>query len=576
MPLVNVTGATHTSPHCIRVDFDGQLRNNAALRDIANYQVRDIGLVTSATILGIYVPTAQAQEFVGPAPDGGAPESVYIVMEEELYTFLGASIQVDIDNANPAVDPVDYYDTLVLGVATATLTASPTIAQTYGTDDGLRTGEGFSEFAKLGKAKFRSTNTNNYGIAELIGKLADFSSGGLIAELLTNIDGPLDTDVEIPPTFGPGGFALPDPATPGIGDTITLSRIPSHVDKLWGPCDGVNTLFRASIHFDPFSCVIYRVPNPLGTDPGGELELYEWFAPTSGTDRLIRTTEAPPIGSSLIAIYKPRNSLYRIGHEILACMDIDASANTALIIGRANLCTDLEEHAIGDTIEDVWATSFVGRARYSLFAFGAHGRPLEYIAHDRGVPHSDNPRMSFTELRRAIFNTSSQMRGTPGSAILALRYVFPDVWPYIIVDEDPRWPGCLTIWYSTEAIGDIGGVWADAPGVEPWETWLDHLAYMDGFPMDLYTETYFRDPITDVTYDGDYFLEDGADDPELWPFPVVVSGPAALTLGSPAPSLPDPYWVSDAYRNFIIRPKALDRVLPTGVGVLLLDHKWAV
>jgi hypothetical protein len=230
----------------------------------------------------------------------------------------------------------------------------------------------------------------------------------------------------------------------------------------------------------------------------------------------------------------------------------------------------MESHAAGDTIEDVWASSFVGRAQYNLLAFGASDRALEYIAHDRGVPLSDNPSLSNTELRRAIFNTAVTQRTTLHTTLTAIRYLYPDLWPYTIVCEDVRWPGAIVIWYSTEVITD--DVRPTAPEVEPWETWIDHLAWPDGFPLELFYDTYLRDPVTDVTYDGDYFLTSGAEDPDSWPFPVVVSGPDISIIGTPAPKIPAPVWVSSEYRSYLVRPPALDRALPIGVGVLLLDY----
>jgi len=585
--MTDVLRGEHVSPRCIEVVFDGPMRNNDDLRDPANYTV-DIGF---PAVTAVYVPTVQQAPYdpLDPNPNGGKPLSVYLLLDDDPYPVANP-ILVAVENIAPT-SPVDYYAAAVLVANTTNADTSETQASDYWEDTGLRVDQAFrEEMPKLGYPKFGDNQGMNRSMVLAIAKIADMMSGGSMSILDSAIVGPLETiDSFIPDGFV-GGFGEPWPVEPGVGDSFAFkdARIPFHIDKLWGNCDGTNTLFRTSIPYHPFCCDVVLVPPSKYEHIGGDLDLVDWYSPNSGRERLIKLTSAPQEGYSVIAIYKPRQSLIRIGKEILAYHESDIYTGTATICGRSQLCTDLEEHAIGDVIEDVWCTSFVGRVKYNLLVFGASGRALEYASSELGLSRSDNPTFNDTELRRAVFNTGVTVRGTLPTAILAFRYVYPDLWPYVLIGEDPRWEKCLVVWYSSEQINFDTDI---VPGVEPWETWLDHLAYSDGFPMDTYTNTYFRNPITDVSYDGDYFLAGPTSDDTDWPFPVVVSGPDIYLIGTPAPSLPEPGTiyelgqappmnpaiptVNDKYRKYICRPYGLDRVLPAGTGVLLLDHAWA-
>lgn len=573
--MTDVANVYHVSPRCVRVDFNGPMRNNDNLLSPANYTV-GVGL---PAVTAVYVPTVQQAPYnpLDPNPNGGKPLSVYLVIDGDPFVVANP-ILVTVENVAPTA-PVDYYAAAVLVVNTANAVTYETYDADFYDDSGLRVKQAFEkELPRLGKPKFGVNQPINRSMALAIAKLADLSSGGSLATLTANIQGPLDAiDSFIPDGFV-GGFGESWPDEPGIGDTVTFDRIPFHIDKVWGKCDGSNTLFRTSIPYHPFKCMVLRVSPKKYDHMESELDLVEWFSPNEGKDRLLKLASAPDVGYSVIAIYIPRQTLIRVDKEIIAVHETDITNDSAIICGRSQLCTELTAHESGASVEDVWATSFVGRARYSLMAFGASGRSLEYIANERGLSRTDNPSFTDTELRRAVFNSAVQPRATVPTAMLAIRYIYPDLWPYIFVSEDVRWKKCLVIWYSTEQINfDI----EKAPAIEPWETWLDHIAYSDGFPMDTLYRTYFRNPIGDTSYDGDYFLSGPTADDTDWPFPVVVSGPAIYKLGIPAPSLPlpDPYLeptvpvvpTSTEYRKWICRPYGLDRVLPTGTGVLLLD-----
>lgn len=569
--MTDVIGGEHISPRCIRIDFDGPMRNNADLTNAANYTVG----AGSPTVLGVYVPTAQQAPYdIGdPNPNGGKPFNVYLVLDSDPY-LVANPILVTVDNAG-AGDPVDYYAAALLGIDHTNVITLPTYPVTFWEDDGVRVRQAFDEeLPKLGKPKFGPSQPVNRSMALAIAKLADMVSGGSLGVLGGAIDGPLDTADSLESEgYFVGGFGEPEPVEPGVGDTLTFAdgRIPFHIDKVWGNCDGINTLFRTSISYHSFCCMVLLVPPEKYDNLGGEIALTSWFSPDSGKRRLLRLTTAPMLGWSVIAIYIPRQSLLRIGKEIIAYHESVLATGTAIICGRSQLCSTLESHAIGDILQDVWCESFIGRASYNLLTFGASGKALEYTAQDMGLSRSDNPSVCDTELRRMVFNTAVTPRATFPTALLAFRYIYPDLWKYCIVGEDPRWPKCLVVWYHNEQINFDTDV---APGVEPWETWLDHLAYSDGFPTDTLYATYFRDPIGDVTYDGDYYT-DPADSDVEWPYPIVISGPDIYLIGTPADYLPEPYWVNGVYKKFMRRSYGLDRVLPVGCGVLLLDFLWA-
>jgi len=555
--MTTFISADAMGPHCIRMNFDGPVLNDAALRDVASY------FVGGMSILSVQLPAAQNQPYSGGGPpaDGGSPEFVYLIMQYECYTIAPTQwCQVIGAVQDWAFAPVVNAPRLV--------TYYPRDTFSYLTDDGLRTKQAFMEFSKVGKAAFNPVkNPENYANIMAIGKISDLASGGHITKLMTAMDGPDTTYYGT--GFLPGGYATPLPAPPNLGDTITLEGIPYHVDRLWGPCNGSNTMFRTTQAYNPYSCEVLMVPGPAEGAREGFLDRTDWFSPDIGHNRLLRLVEAPPSGAAVYAIYKPRRSLIRIGSEFFCYDNADPIANTVDVVSRGDLCTPVAEHAIGDTVEDMWATSDIGRARFNTLAFGASGKALESIGRDVGSPRSDNPSLTDTQLRRYIFNTSVTMRATPETARMAIRYMYPKLWPYIQVVEDPRWPGHLTIWYSN--LEPIGDSWPTGPSVEPWETWLDHLAYLDGYPMDTINETYYRDPITDVSYDGDYFLADWTEDPELWPHPVIVSGPDIYLIGTPAGFIPPPSTVSSDYLKYVIRPPTLDKVLPVGTGILLLE-----
>jgi len=553
----------------VRLKFDGPLRNDAALRAVANY------IVTGSTITAIRLPIAQEQVYDAGPPTylGGAPEAVLLLLEDEPtpgVTVVGMT--------GPGFAAIVDFDGVALGgVATVNADLRASVDVTYWENDGLRTDEAFREFAKVGKARFGTGQPFNRSLAHAIGKIGELMSGGLYSVLASAIDGPPEpTHIT---SFSPAGFASPGVPVPGIGSTITFKNgiIPYHVDKLWGASDGTNRLFRTSIPFHPFECLLIVAPGNAESLDDGIIEVTRWYAPNSGRDRQIMMLTAPPQGATIIAVYAPRKSLLQIGQEIIAYDDFDIDTREAVIHGRAQLMSDLVMHSIGDVALDVWATSFLARAEINTLAFGASGRALEYVGIDMGSPRSDNPSLNDTEMRRMIFHTSCNMRGVPGTVWEAVRYIYPRLWPYIIVGEDSRWPGCIVVWFSeTAIIGDLS--WITSPRVEPWEVWLDEISWPDGMPIALLSETYYRDDAVDPAWYGDYYLEDFTDDPVAYPYPIVLGGSIVSIMGTPAPAIPPPLWenpgagtINTTYRSYLVRPPGLDKALPAGCGVLLLD-----
>jgi hypothetical protein len=564
--MAQVISAEHVSPRCIKVVFDDEMRVDSSLIDTAQYSVA----AGAVTITSIIVPTAHDQPYVAPNPSGGAPLWVYLMLGSNPY-LAGNPVNILVNTLG--LGPKDYQGLNLTSGTTTCATVTPTEV-TYWSDPGLRVAEALEdELPKLGRAKWGAAQPWNYGTALAMSKLADITSGGNLAKLATAIAGPIETGYS-GTYLGSGGFSMPEVPIPGVGDTfqLTLNGIPQHAEKLWGPSNGVNALFRTSIPYHSHGATIIIASESTESAVSGVLDTDQWLAPDSGKDRLLRLLTAPPTGATVWAVYYPRQSLLRIDREIIAYHESDLSTMTCTIAGRAQLSSALGNHVIGAFVEDVWATSTVGRTSYNLHVFGASGRPLEYLGRDSGVPKDENPSMSDTEFRRAIFNTAVTMRATNPTAVLAIRYIYHDLWKYVLVGEDPRWPGHLTIWYSTDAIGRQWDTW---PAVEPWETWLDNLSYIDGFPLTGYYDTYLRNPIGDPPHYGDFYLTDHTEDPELAPFPIVLSGPDIGLIGTPAPYLPDPASVSADYLNYIVRPYGLERALPVGTGVLLLDFAWA-
>ena len=564
--MVQLLTVTHVSPACVRLDFDGSLRNNTDLRDETLYTV------PGYTILEVRIPLQQVAEYNSgdPNPNGGSPSAVYL-----LLTAVGTSGSVSAGMTSTGLTTIlEFAGSALTGTATKTLTIFDRSSVTFWDSPGLRTSEAFAEFAQEGRVRLTSEQPLNRSLVHMIGKLNDLMAGGFTAQLAADIAGPLEPSYVA--TFSPAGFANPIIPTPGIGETISFvgGRIPYHVDKLWGPSDGINTVFAASIQFHPFECELVMAGGRTGAADNGLVSPLRWYVPGGGYDRQIILYEAPPAGATIVAIYLPRKSLLQIGNEIIAYDELDRLTRTAVIYGRAQLMSTLETHLENDHVVDVWATSMVGKAEYNLLAFGASGKPLESIGLDRGSPRSDNPSLNDTELRRMIFHTSFNMRGVPGTTEEAIRYIFPDLWRYLIVGEDPRWPGCLTIWFSASSyIGDDS--WITSPAVEPWETWLDHLLVPDGGTSNLLYETFLRDDGVDAEFYGDFLLETATDDPFGYAYPVLISGAPIQLLGEPAPVIPAPLVsgavIDTTYRSYLNRPTALDKVLPIGCGVLLLD-----
>lgn len=561
--MTALSTAEHVAPRCVKLTFTGPMRNNADFRDPQYYSVNG-----GVTVEHVEPQYAQSAPFVSsPSQLGGVPVAAYLLLDQNPNdagsTIAGLS-------ASGLTTLLDFDGLNLTAPQTVSLTTKTQQDISYWTGDGIRTKETFNELSRVGRAKWTTAQPLNYSTAQMIGKLNDLMSGGLRAVLDTDIEGPANP--MIVPTFSAGGFASSPIPIPDIGLTISFRNniIPCHVDKLWGVSDGSNRLFRASTTYHPHSCVLIAAEGDSDSVDQGIVDDSRWYAPNEGFDRQVIMKEAPPAGATIIAVYVPRRSLIAVGHEIIAYEESDIDNGTAVIYGRNQLMSSLEAHSSGDVIEDVWGTSFVKKAEYNILAMGGSGRALEYIGMDSGCPRSDNPTLNDTNLRRMIYHTAVTMRGTPETAREGIRYIYPRLWPNIIVGEDPRWPGCIVIWVNEDTIiGDMN--WITSPNVELWETWLDELSWPDGMPTELINETYYRDDGVDSAEYGDYFLADFTEDPEVWPYPIVISGNLSYLLGEIAPVIPDPASVSSAYRSYLQRPDGLNKVLPNGCGVLLLD-----
>jgi len=575
--MTQLASVEQVSSHVVRINFEEDatfatraMAVNSDLLNTAEYTV------TGRTVLEVLLPESQEQPVSAPPPpgSGGAPRHLYLLLDDE-------------PSGNPTVtvnvlgNLIDWDGNLFVGgsgVGTSdalSLASVDVHTPTYWEGAGLRFREALKELRKLGRVEFSNSSKQPfaYGMAAIVGKINDIVSGAQLGKLGVSIDGP-GTPTYLP-IFGTGGFSLPGAPIPGVGSTLTFkdAEIPCHVDKLWGTSDGVNTTYRTSIPFHAFSCQLYIAAREAIGVETGLLDSAEWFAPMAGKDRLIRLLNPLPAGATILAVYTPRQSLIRIGKEIIAYQESDLVSGTAVICGRSQLRSPLQQHDSGDEITDVWCAGFVERVKYALLAFGASGRSLEYIGMDAGSPREDNPSLDDAGLRRMIFHTSVTMRGTVQTVKLAIRYMFPRLWAHVIVDEDPRWPGCIAIWYSVDQLHDE--VSPDPP-IECWETWLDHTAYPDGFEQSLYASTYYRDDAVDSAPYGDYYIADPSEGGAFTMFPVVLYGPEVGLLGTLLGSIPPPYVtagvVDDTYKSMLQRPTPLDKVLAAGCGVLLLDY----
>jgi hypothetical protein len=556
----------HVSPRCVKLTYDAALRNNSALRDPSEYQINGSGI----TITRVDVEYSQRQPYVGGGVNGGAPVAVYLILSTNPYTAGSTAAGVD-----AATTIVDFTGAALGAPDTKTFTPVLYVEPSYWTADGVCTIDTFNELGKEGRSDFTTDQPLNYSTAHMIGKLADMMSGGMIGYLASAIDGPAEP--EHITTFSPAGFASTPTSVPGLGSSFTFENavIPCHIDKLWGNSDGSNRLFRTSISFRSHSCQVILAEGKSDMTEVGVLAADKWHAPNEGDDRQIVLETAPLEGATVLAVYTPQKSLLQIGSEILAYDESDIHAGTAVIYGRGQLSSDLIAHSIGDRVQDVWCASFVSRAEINSLAFGASGRALEYIAQDYGCPRSDNPFLNDTDLRRMIFHTSCTMRGITGTVQEGIRYIFPQLWKYMIVGEDPRWPGCVVIWFSSSTvIGDTS--WITSPAIEVWEKWLDDFSPDDGLPLDLVAETFYRDDAVDAAVYGDFYLSDYTVTSSGWAFPVVLSGPEIFLIGLPSTTIPPAFnsggVLNTQYKDLLTRPHALDKVLPIGCGVLLLDY----
>jgi len=576
--MTQLASVEQVSSHVVRINFEEDLVFSTRAMSVGPVLLNTAEYtVTGRTVVEVLLPESQDQSAAAPPPPGtgGAPRHIYLLLDDE-------------PSGNPTVtvnvlgNLVDWDGNLFVGGAGAgtpdslVLTSVAVHTPSYWEGAGVRFREALKELRKLGRIRFQSSAKQPmaYGNAAIVGKINDVVSGAQLGKLGSAIDGP-GTPTYLP-VYGTGGFSLPGAPVPGVGSTFSFANaaIPCHVDKLWGRSNGENVTYRTSIPFHAFSCQLYiAARDGLGVETG-LLESSEWFAPMAGRDRLIRLLNPLPSGATIIAVYTPRQSLIQIGKEIIAYQESDLSVGTAVICGRSQLLSELQTHAIGDEIKDVWCAGFVERVKYALLAFGASGRALEYIGMDAGSPREDNPSLDDTSLRRMIFHTSVTMRGTVNTVKLAIRYMFPDLWSHVIVDEDPRWPGCIVIWYSAEQLHDFR---QPDPPIECWETWLDHTAWPDGFDASLYAATFYRDDGVDAAPYGDYYEDGPADGGAFTMFPVVLYGPEIGLLGTLSGTIPPPYVTAlgtlDAtYKTMLQRPEPLDKVLAAGCGVLLLDY----
>jgi len=344
-------------------------------------------------------------------------------------------------------------------------------------------------------------------------------------------------------------------ATDGIGTTVGLDPgIPWLLERPLGKVDGANTDFWTQQPFDGYSLEFYVVGN------GNALAATEWHSPT---DRLVRLRTPPAAGAAVAVRYTPLRGLLRCGREVWCFDSGDPVNNTVDVLARARLGTTAADHAAGTEVHDVWGVSAAQAARYASDPLTASGNELNRMGRSLGVVR---PQSLFADaaFRRAIVNVGVQPKQTLQAFDLALRYLYPDLWPYTTVAEDVRWPHRVVVWVSPAVVRTTA---AYTP--ECWEPWLDEALTADTLPgLAPQGRWYVRgNALADLRYTG-YYLRANVAEVGLNKWSPFLGGVPFGALGPVLPVAPPP----GAGTACGTTPEPLRRVLPAGCGILVIAH----
>lgn len=348
--------------------------------------------------------------------------------------------------------------------------------------------------------------------------------------------------------------------------TLSAGVIPMTEVPLGGS-DGVNRTFRTQHTFDWRRVQPFRTPLPTVTFNTTPSFPDNWYAPGGGYERLFRWLDPPQRGSATVLYYTPTRGLVRIGAELAAFITSPSAIDLkqVTLVERGRIGTTAAAHLAKAPVYDYWGSSFIETLESALSYRTGVDTLLGVRGKDIGVERIPED-LDDRGFRRVLLNVGVGKKNTVQIFDTALQYLYRDIWRHTLVGEDPRWPNAVVVWYNADQI--LRGS-ANPANIEIWEDWLEEAVRQDGTEP-TQGRTYLHADATDNEYVGSYLMEapsDAGDDPN---YPVIVSGEDIWVLGIPNP--PPPPAPDPSYRGLLFKPRELERILPGGVGILLLQH----
>lgn len=146
MAVPVVTSVDHVAQNCVKVTFSEVMRNDAELRDAANYYFMG---GSPPTVTAVVLPTTHTQPYTGGSANGGKPQWIYLITDSDVYVSGSAIVALSLGSS-----VVDYYGGLsVLGGQPVAFTAVEFRAPDYWTADSLMVREVKREIGRVGRIK---------------------------------------------------------------------------------------------------------------------------------------------------------------------------------------------------------------------------------------------------------------------------------------------------------------------------------------------------------------------------------------------------------------------------------------